>query len=115
MPAYGFDENSAKRIAHTVRLVEGSRSGPRSINGGQIGRAAVGARCHLGTISTAAWNKSSSANVTLYAGEPGSESSVETLSAYNYFADISTSTDTARWVAVSNNGFGWLLIAAECE
>ncbi len=115
MPVYGFDANSAKRIGETVRLVEGRRVGQRHAYGGEVGRAAVGVRCMLGTMTTAAWNKESSSTVTLYAGEPGSESSTETVTAYNYFADISTSSNTARWVSISNNGFGWLLIAAECD
>lgn len=115
MPVYGFDANSAKRIGETVRLVEGSRVRPRSASPGEVGRAAVGVRCMLGTIGTAAWSKTTSSTVTIYAGEPGSESSTETVTAYNYFADISTSSNTARWVSVSNNGFGWLLIAAECD
>lgn len=115
MPVYGFDANSAKRIGETVRLVEGRRVGTRRQSPSEVGRAAVGVRCMLGTISTAAWDKTTSATVTLYAGEPGSESSTETVTAYNYFADISTSSNTARWVSISNNGFGWLLIAAECD
>lgn len=115
MPVYGFDQNSAKRIGETVRLVEGRRVGTRNASPADVGRAPVGVRCMLGTISTAAWDKTTAATVTIYGGEPGSESSVETVSAHNYFADISTSANTARWVAVSNNGFGWLLIAAECD
>jgi hypothetical protein len=81
MPVYGFDSNSAKRIGETVRLVEGRRVGQRKASGGDVGRAAVGVRCMLGTMTTAAWNKESSSTVTLYAGEPGSESSTETVTA----------------------------------
>lgn len=115
MPIYGFDEESTRRIAHAVRLVEGGRTPKHEAKGQKTPRAAVGVRCMIGTISTAAWDKNTAATVTIYGGEPGSESSVETVSAHNYFADISTSANTARWVAVSNNGFGWLLIAAECD
>jgi hypothetical protein len=115
VPIYGFDEESAKRIGETVRLVEGSRTGTRGAGGPKTGRAAVGVRCMLGTMGTAAWSKTTAATVTLYSGEPGSEASVNTMTAYNYFADIGTSSNTARWVSVSNNGFGWLLIAAECD
>jgi len=112
---YAFDEESAKRIGHTVRLVEGSLTGKRTPGAPPNPRGGSGVRCMIGTISTAAWDKTTAATVTIYGGEPGSESSVETVSAHNYFADISTSANTARWVAVSNNGFGWLLIAAECD
>lgn len=115
MPIYGFDADSAKRIGQTVRLVEGGKTPKHEVSGPKAPRAAVGVRCMLGTISTAAWDKTTSATVTIFSGEPGSESSAETISAYNYFADIPTSANTARWVAVSNNGFGWLLIAAECD
>jgi len=115
MPVYGFDEESAKRIGQTVRLVEGGRVIDRKSAGQKQHAASGGVRCMLGTISTAAWSKTTSATVTVFSGEPGSESSAETISAHNYFADISTSANTARWVALSNNGYGWMLIAAECE
>ena len=115
MPLYGFDEESARRIGHAVRLVEGGKTPSRGAGGQRQYVSGGGVRCMLGTISTAAWSKESSSTITVYSGEPGSEASVETVAAYNYFADISTSTNTARWVSVSNNGYGWLLIAAECD
>lgn len=115
MPLYGFDEESVRRIGETVRLVESGRSKGRKDGTDKSPRGAVGVRCMIGKIGTAAWSKASSATITIYAGEPGSESSAETAVAHNYFASISTSSSTARWVAVSNNGYGWLLIAAECD
>jgi len=116
VPIYGFDEESAGRIGHTVRLVESSRTGKRELGVGNArSGAAAGVRCMLGAIGTAAWSKESSSTITVYSGEPGSEVTAGTVAAYNYFADISTSTNTARWVSVSNNGYGWLLIAAECD
>ena len=115
MAVYGFDQASAQRIGDAIRRVEGRRVGSREVLPSEVGRNAVGVRCMIGQMSSAAWNKESSGTVTVYSGQPGSESSVETLSAYNYFADIPTSTNTARWVAISNNGFGWLLLAAECD
>lgn len=115
MAVYGFDQASAQRIGDAVRRVEGRRVGPRASSGADSSRSPVGVRCMLGTIGTAAWSKTTSATITIFSGAPGSESSVETVSAHNYFADISTSSNTARWVAVSNNGFGWLLLAAECD
>ena len=113
MPIYGFDEESAKRIGETVRLVEGSRTGTRGAGGPKTGRAAVGVRCMVGTIGTAAWASDSTASVTIYSGDPGSESSAGTVVARNYFSGISTSASTARWVAISNNGFGWVLVNSE--
>lgn len=113
MPIYGFDADSAKRIGQTVRLVEGGRTPKHEASGAKTPRAAVGVRCMLGTISTAAWDKGSSGTVTLYSGEPGSEASVETLTAYNYVADIPASTTSGRYVALSNNGYGWIVIESE--
>lgn len=115
MPIYGFDADSAKRIGQTVRLVEGGRTPKHEASGAKTPRAAVGVRCMLGTISTAAWGKGSSGTVTLYSGEPGSESSVETLTAYNYVSDIPESTTSGRYVALSNNGYGWVVIESEQE
>lgn len=114
MATFGFSANDAKRIGAAVRIVEGDRTGRRASNGYAPG-ANPGVRVMLGKIGSAAWNKASTATVTLYAGEPGSETTVGTLVARNYFANISTSTSTARWVGLSNNGFGWLVIAAECD
>jgi len=113
MPIYGFDEESTRRIAHTVRLVEGGRTPKHEAKGPKTPRAAVGVRCMIGTISTAAWEAGSSATVTIYSGEPGSESSVETLTAYNYVSDIPESTTSGRYVALSNNGYGWVVIESE--
>lgn len=113
MPVYGFDADSAKRIGETVRLVEGRRTGTRKASPSEVGRAAVGVRCMLGTIGTAAWSKGSSSTVTLYSGEPGSESSTETMTAYNYVADIPESTASSRYVVLGNNGFGWVAIESE--
>jgi hypothetical protein len=64
----------------------------------------------LGTIGTAAWGAGSSGTVTLYSGQPGSEASAGTLTAYNYVADIPESTTSGRYVAISNNGYGWVVI-----
>ena len=112
MATYGFSANDAKRIGAAVRIVEGDRTGRRASTGSNVG-ANAGVRCMLGKIGTAAWNKNATAVVTIYAGEQGSETTAGTLVARNYFASLSTSTSTARWVSVSNNGFGWILIEAD--
>lgn len=115
MAIYGFDQESAERIGSAVRLVESSRVPTRQSSGGRFIKGSAGVRCMLGTISTAAWDKGSSGTVTLYSGEPGSESSVETLTAYNYVSDIPESTTSGRYVALSNNGYGWVVIESEQE
>jgi hypothetical protein len=69
----------------------------------------------LGTMGTAAWSKGSAQTITLYSGEPGSEASVQTLTAYNYVSDIPSNTTSGRYVAVSNNGYGWVVIQSEQE
>ena len=115
MPVYGFDQNSAKRIGETVRLVESRRVGTRSAGPAQVGRGSTGVRCMLGTMGTAAWSKGSAQTITLYSGEPGSEASVQTLTAYNYVSDIPSNTTSGRYVAVSNNGYGWVVIQSEQE
>jgi hypothetical protein len=114
MPVFGFSEEDAKRIGHAVRVVE--RSGPRlKTSGPDSERGAAGVRIMIGKVGTAAWSKASSAVITLYAGPPSTATSRPTASvgtqvAHNIFADIPTSA----YVAVSNNGFGWYVIAAEC-
>ena len=114
MATYGFSEEDARRIGKSVRLTEryvgkGPLSGPSS------DRGAAGVRIMIGQVGTAAWSKASSAVITLYAGPPSTATSrptanVGTQVAHNIFADIPTSA----YVAVSNNGFGWYVIAAEC-
>lgn len=113
MAVYGFDQASAQRIGDAVRRVEGRRVGSREALPSEVGRNAVGVRCMLGQISTAAWGKGSSQPVTIYSGEPGSEASVQTLSAYNYVSDIPASTTSGRYVVLGNNGFGWIVIESE--
>lgn len=114
MATFGFSANDAKRIGAAVRIVEGDRTG-RRVGSGYAPGANPGVRIMLGRIGSAAWNKASTATVTLMVGEQGSETIAGMQVARNYFANISTSASTARWVALSNNGFGWILIAAECD
>jgi hypothetical protein len=114
MPTYGFSASDAKRIGAAVRIIERDRTGRHASSGANVG-ANAGVRCMLGQIGTAAWNKNATATITIYAGTPGSETTAGTLVARNYWADLSTSTSTSRWAVVSNNGFGWLLIAAEID
>jgi hypothetical protein len=112
MATFGFSANDAKRIGAAVRIVEGDRTGRRAGSGYTPGVNA-GVRIMLGKIGSAAWSKATTATVTIWAGEQGSEASVATVVARNYFAAI-PSGSSGRWVGLSNNGFGWVLIAAEC-
>lgn len=116
MATYGFSEGDAKRIGRVVRLVE---RGPEQIRlGGPVnGGASPGVRLMLGKAGTATWSKGTSKTVTIYTGDPGSEGTAGTVEAHNYFANIQASTSTAyqRWIGLSNNGWGWVVVAAECD
>lgn len=119
MPTYGFREGDARRIARAVRRVE-RNDGPIRLGGPRDVGPGPGVRIMLGTHGSAAWDKQSQETITIYTGFPGTNA-VPTASAYtvvanNVFADIPSQTaNTARWVAVSNNGWGWYVLAAECS
>ena len=119
MATYGFSEDDAKRIGKAVRLTE-RHVGKDPLSGGENERGGSGVRVMLGTHSSAAWSKNSQKTITIYSGFPTTASSRPTQSAYttvahNIFTDIVAATaGTSRWCAVSCNGFGWYLIAAEC-
>lgn len=119
MATYGFSEGDAKRIGKAVRLVE--RGADKIRLGGTGGHgAAPGVRLMLGTHGSAAWSKQSQKTITIAAGVPSSSGippeTAYTVTANNIFANIpAKSANTARWVAVSNNGFGWYVVAAECD
>lgn len=112
---YGFSSEDAKRIGAVVRRVEGTPFN-RGGGGQQFAGPNPGVRVMLGKRSSASWNKGGvSAVVTAYAGAHPATQSVGTMVAWNYFADLTTAATTAsNWVALSNNGFGWVVIAAEC-
>lgn len=117
MTAYGFSEDDAKRIGKSVRLTE-RLLGKDDLSGVQSERGGIGVRVMLGQHNSAAWTKHTPKTITIYGGYPTTADSRPTQSAYtvaahNVFVDITTGA-TARWVAVSCNGFGWYLIAAEC-
>ena len=114
MTAFGFNENDAKRIGKVVRLVERNPERP-SLGGPDYGNRSPGVRLMVGKIDGSDWPKNATKTVTIFTGSPGSEVSAVTVAAWNYFANIETSANTARWVGVSNNGWGWVLIAGECE
>lgn len=117
MAAYGFSEDDAKRIGKSVRLTERFVGKP-PLGGADNERGGGGVRLMLGTHNSAAWSKFTPKTITIYGGYPTTADSRPTQSAYtvaahNVFSDIGAGA-TSRWVAVSCNGFGWYLIAAEC-
>lgn len=119
MAVYGFSEDDAKRIGKAVRLTE-RHVGKDELSGAQSERGGIGVRVMLGTHDSAAWVKNTQKTIMIYSGYPTTSDSRPTQSAYtvvahNVFTDIAPRTaTTSRWVAVSCNGFGWYLIAAEC-
>lgn len=116
MATFGFSEGDAKRIGRVVRKVE---RGPDRIKLGGVSDvgAAPGVRLMLGKAGTATWSKGTSKTVMIYTGDPGYEGTAGTVEAHNYFANIQASTSTAyqRWIGLSNNGWGFVVIAAECS
>jgi hypothetical protein len=109
---YGFSSDDAKRIGAAVRAVEGNKIN-RSAGGQEFAGPNPGVRMMLAKRSTGNWAKGSSAVVTAYGGAHVATENVGTMVAWNYFVSIGTAT-TAQWVGLSNNGFGWVVIAAEC-
>jgi hypothetical protein len=68
-------------------------------------------RYHLLGKTSAAWSKGSFANITLWAGVPGSEAATSSVvRAYNRFASL----DANRWVWLARTGEHWYVVAAEC-
>ncbi len=115
---FGFRADDVKRIGSAVRMVERGQTVPAQP---QMDSASVRQfPIMLGTAGSAAWTKQTSKTVTIYSGAPHTATglppnSAMTLTAFNIFANITTTTAiTSRWVAVSNNGWGWYCIAAEC-
>jgi hypothetical protein len=111
---YGFSSDDAKRIGAAVRAIEGNKIN-RSAGGQEFAGPNPGVRMMLGKRSTATWAKGgASAVVTAYAGAHPATNSVGTVVAYNYFVTLGTANTSSNWVGMSNNGFGWIVIAAEC-
>lgn len=110
---FGFSADDAKRIGAVVRQVEASRG--KSLGGVDATGAAPGVRLMLGKRTTASWSKASSAVVTAYVGSHPATATAGTMVAWNYFATLPVGvTANQNWVAMSNNGYGWVVVAAEC-
>lgn len=108
MATYGFSEGDAKRIGKVVRLVE---RGPDKVRlGGPVNNGpSVGVRLLFGQHNGSSWATGSTAVVTVYNGDPGEVASAITVVAYNHYIQFSSDTNcTNRWVALGNNGFGWV-------
>ena len=110
MTAFGFNENDAKRIGKVVRLVERSPDKP-SLGGPDYGGRSPGVRLLIAKHeSTTGWDKETTAVVTVYNGDPiGSAVTVVARNQFLTFSENGPNED--RWVALSNNGFGWCAIS----
>lgn len=107
MPAFGFNENDAKRIGRAIRAVERDPTKVR-LGGASENGAAPGVRLLLAKHTGASWPTASTAVVTLYNGEVGSVASAMTMVAYNQYIKFAEGTAcTSRWVALGHNGFAW--------
>ena len=124
---FGFRADDVKRIGSAVRIVERGQTmqAQPQMDSASVRQFPI----MLGTAGSAAWTKQASKTVTIYSGTPHTATglppnSAMTLTAWNIFANMSvkiaktttanTTLFTARWVAVSNNGWGWYCISAEC-
>lgn len=108
MPAFGFNENDAKRIGRAVRAVERDPTKVR-LGGPDADGAAPGVRLLIAKHEGTGWPTGSTAVVTLYNGDvPSSVASAMTMVAYNHYIKFSTDPNcTVRWVALGHNGFAW--------
>jgi hypothetical protein len=68
-------------------------------------------RVHVLGKTSAAWDKGTAQNITLWAGTLGSEQETsDVVRAWNKFANVSS----GRWVMLARASDHWYLIAAEC-
>lgn len=73
--------------------------------------AGVAARVHVLGKTSSTWAKGSAQNITIWAGQPGSEAATsDVLRAYNKFAEVAAD----KWVLLARVGEHWYLTAAEC-
>ena len=105
-----FTENAARRIADVVRRVEGTSGNTATRNRRQ--QTVHGAWGILGKTN-ASHAKGAAGDVSIWAGDPGSESDTgfDLEDVYNRFADVGS----GKWVWCHHNGKGWYLTAAECD
>lgn len=116
MATYGFNEDDAKRIGRTVRLVERF---PEKISLGMMGAegAAPGVRLLIGQLAASSWPTATTANITIHNGEVGSVATALTLVAYNHYVKFPANSACSNyWVALGHNGFQWQPIefASDC-
>lgn len=99
-----FSARAWNRAQDAADLVLGDRGG---INDGDAPN-----RSHVLGKTSAAWNKGQSAQITLWAGQMGSEQMTsDVVLAWNKFADVAAD----RFVMLGRVGNQWYLIAAECS
>lgn len=111
-PASAFTQAAARRVVRVVRRVE---RGDRDIHAPPL-RTAIGDDpvLRLGK-TTAAWNKGTLADITIYDQEiPPAETAAsppEVLEdCVNKFADVASD----KWVMLGYSNQHWYLISAEC-
>jgi hypothetical protein len=104
-----FTRDAAKQIADAVRIVQ---SGARRQDKRRT-RPNAQASAHYLSKTTGAWTKGTSATLTIYAGDAGSETaqSGQTVVAVNKFSDVAAD----KWVMLGRASGAWYLIAAECS
>lgn len=108
MPNVVFDEQSARRIADTVRTVEklgGDKNQPPIDYGGAPSEFRTVIRGQF----TGEWAKDTDKDVDFTADN----GDAKTKTATNYFADVGESGVTSACCIIQAGG-EWILIAAEC-
>lgn len=71
----------------------------------------IDGRYHVLGKTSASWTKGTFANITIWAGTPGSEAATSSVvRAYNRFADVGS----GRWVWLARTSEHWYVVAAEC-
>ena len=115
---FGFRADDVKRIGSAVRIVERGQTmqAQPQMDSASVRQFPI----MLGTAGSAAWTKQTSKTVTIFSGTPDAvtglpPTSAITLKVYNIFCNFQSHTSiVTRWVAVSNNGWGWYLVESEC-
>lgn len=99
-----FSARAWNRAQDAADLVLGDRGG--------LAAGTAAGRVHVLGKTSEAWDKGDAAEITLWAGEMGSEEETsDVIRAWNKFADI----EADRFVMLGRVGNQWYLIAAECR
>lgn len=91
-------------LCDAADIVHGRRGG---VTGGETAK-----RTHALGKTSAQWTKGSSQQISVYAGQQGSEvQTSDVILAWNSFADI----ESGKWVMLGRAGNRWYVISAECD